>query len=81
MRYDFAIFDKQDKIVRLIEFDGKQHSPGDTWYSDDIHLRDTMKDEYALKNHIPLVRIPYYMRDSITMEILFGNKYLIKEKE
>ena len=29
-------------------------------------------------NNIQLVRIPYWERDNITLEMILGNKYLIK---
>ena len=37
-----------------------------------------MKNEWAKKHNIPLVRIPYWERDKITIDDLLGNKYLIK---
>ena len=38
---------------------------------------DMKKNQIAKDNNIPLVRIPYWKRDEITMEILFGAKYEI----
>lgn len=35
--------------------------------------RDKVKNEYALSHGIPLVRIPYWERDNITLEMLFGD--------
>ena len=32
----------------------------------------------AKENNIPLIRIPYWKRDNINLELLFSNKYLIK---
>ena len=37
-----------------------------------------MKNEYALSHNIPLVRIPYWERDNITLEMILEDKYLIK---
>lgn len=75
-RFDFFLPD----FNRLIEFDGKQHYSDTTWGSlDQSQQRDKIKNEYALKNNIPLVRIPYWERDNITLEMLLGDKYLIKE--
>lgn len=79
-RYDFAIVEN-DKITRLIEFDGIQHT--DTSHKhwghsiEKTQQRDTIKNTYAIKNSIPLVRIPYTERDTITLEMLLGDKYLI----
>ena len=38
-----------------------------------------MKNKYCLINNIPLVRIPYWERDKITLEMLMGDKYLVRE--
>lgn len=74
-RYDFFINNN-----RLIEFDGRQHYIG--WNSTEslfqIQKRDQYKNQWAIKNNIPLVRIPYWERDNITLEMLLGDKYLIK---
>ena len=39
---------------------------------------DTIKNNYAFNHNIPLVRIPYTERDNITLEMIMGDKYLIK---
>lgn len=74
-RYDFFINNN-----RLVEFDGRQHYIG--WDSTEslfqIQKRDQYKNQWAIKNNIPLVRIPYWERDNITLEMLLGDKYLIK---
>ena len=82
---DFAIFDKNDNIIRLIEFDGEQHyeqnikkSGWNTYEKYQYTLNnDKAKNELAKLNNIPLIRIPYWERDNITLELLMGNKYLI----
>lgn len=79
-RFDFALIDN-NQVVRLIEFDGPQHNADSTGYLSDsyetIHIRDIEKNEWALKNNIPLVRIPYILRDNVVLEDLLGDKYLI----
>ena len=82
--YDFAITEK-DKIIRLIEFDGIQHYGRISgWFtearSQELQISDNIKNVYALSHNIPLVRIPYWERDNITLEILLGDKYLITEE-
>ena len=85
-RFDFAILkdDNDQEIVRLIEFDGKQHFTdlGGIWNSketlEDIQMRDKEKNEWAKKHNIPLIRIPYWERDNITLEMLMGDRYLVK---
>ena len=84
-RFDFAILDNNHNIIRLIEFDGEQHyenniknSGWNTYEKYEYTLQnDLKKNKLAKENNIPLVRIPYWERDNITLELLFNNKYLI----
>ena len=41
--------------------------------------RDEEKNQWAKRHNIPLVRIPYYERDNITLEMLLGDEYLYHE--
>lgn len=79
-RYDFAII-KNNKIVRLIEFDGEQHFKNiSKWGGLELQQkRDKIKNEYALSHNIPLVRIPYWERDKITLEMILGSTYEVRE--
>lgn len=83
LRFDFAIF-KNNNLIRLIEFDGIQHFSEHTgvWNSKDSlkerQKRDNIKNKYCKDNNIPLVRIPYWERDNITLDMIMGDKYLIK---
>ena len=83
-RYDFAIFNKENNLIRLIEFDGIQHyNDKQKHWGHDITKtkeRDNIKNNYALQNNIPLARIPYTERDNITLEMLLGNKYLVEKQ-
>lgn len=78
-RFDFYL----PELNRLIEFDGRQHyfPCGGVWDEHDSlqqrQQRDQIKNEYAFSNKIELVRIPYWERDKITLEMILGNKYLI----
>ena len=83
LRFDFGIL-KDNILIRLIEFDGQQHYSIRTgiWGESEESLierqhRDKEKNEYALSHNIPLVRIPYWERDNITLEMLMGDKYLV----
>ena len=84
-RFDFAILNENNEVIRLIEFDGEQHyeqnikNSGWNTYEKYQHTleNDMKKNQIAKDNNIPLVRIPYWKRDEITMEILFGAKYEI----
>ena len=85
MRYDFAILNEAKEVIRLIEFDGEQHYENNiknngwnTYQKYQYTLeRDKIKNDLAKQNNIPLIRIPYWERDNITLELLFSNKYLI----
>lgn len=79
-RFDFAIIDNNKNIIRFIEFDGLQHYQNvANWDSVEIQqVRDQHKNQYALSHNIPLVRIPYWERDSITLEMIMGDQYLVK---
>lgn len=78
-RFDFAIIEN-GKITRLIEFDGEQHFKDvPSWGGLELQQkRDKIKNEYALSHNIPLVRIPYWERENITMEMIMSDKYLVR---
>lgn len=80
MRFDFYL----PKENRLIEFDGEQHFSASGGWNDEKNLvlvqtRDKVKNEYALSHNIPLVRIPYWERDNITLEMLMGPIYEVRK--
>lgn len=76
LRFDFAIFEKDNKLLCLIEFDGIQHFEySGNWHQtkEEFELaqqRDIIKTEYCINNHIPLIRIPYYDLSKIDNEYL-----------
>ena len=79
LRFDFAIIDDNKNIVRFIEFDGPQHN-GSNFLNinfEEIAERDKIKNDYAISHNIPLVRIPYYKRDCMTLEMLLGDQFTI----
>ena len=79
-RFDFAIIENK-QVVRLVEFDGEQHFKNiEKWGGLELQQkRDNIKNKYALENNIPLVRIPYWERDNITLDIIMGDKYRVVE--
>lgn len=79
-RFDFAIVENE-KITRLIEFDGEQHFKNiPSWGGLELQQqRDKVKNEYALSHNIPLVRIPYWERDKITLDMILGSTYEVRE--
>lgn len=57
-RFDFYLYE----LNTIIEYDGKQHFISDTGYGKDltnIQFRDSIKNDYCVKNNLNLIRIPY----------------------
>lgn len=84
LRYDFIILDENNNPIRIIEFDGKQHFQSINYFGgiDAFNRRkqlDAFKNQYALTHNIPLIRIPYTELNNISYDLLFSNKFLIKE--
>ena len=83
-RFDFALLEN-GIIKRIIEFDGEHHYKEISFHKDnrytlkDRQERDQKKNDWASANNIPLVRIPYWERDNITLDLILGNKYLLKK--
>lgn len=75
LKFDFAIF-KDNKLYKLIEFDGRQHTFGldAKWSNSDsleiIQYRDSLKDKYCQENNLILQRVPYTDIGKITLEYL-----------
>ena len=64
LRYDFALLNKENQVIALIEYDGRQHfEPVDTFGGDKelkrIKHSDLLKNNYAIDNGIELIRINY----------------------
>lgn len=47
------------------------------YYNPTLKLRDEMKNNYAKEKNIPLIRIPYKIRDKITIEDILSDKWII----
>ena len=75
LKFDFAIF-KDNKLYKLIEFDGRQHTfgPDAKWSNSDsletIQYRDSLKDKYCQENNLILQRVPYTDIGKITLKYL-----------
>lgn len=87
LKFDFAIFNNNNNLIYLIEYQGEQHYKPMRYDNEDINFqerlkRDQEKVEYCLKNNIPLIRIPYTVFKTLSLEDiqLTTTKYLIKEK-
>ena len=71
LRFDFAIFNDKQELLGLIEFQGEQHtSKSNGYYSPDLIKHDKMKEEYCIKNNIPLIIIYYKKGYNLTINDL-----------
>lgn len=76
LRFDFAIFQNDGRLSHLIEYDGEQHfsKKGDNAiWSDSFEkrqIRDIQKTKYCEEKGIPLIRIPYWEKQNITLDKL-----------
>ena len=80
LRFDFAIFNKNNELIELIEFDGRQHNNDYTpWGNKETLLerqyKDNLKNDYCQKHNIKLIRINYNKRDNITLKDLELENY------
>ena len=79
LRFDFAVFDNNNNLFCLIEYDGRQHfSFDENWKmskEDYLYLQksDNLKNNYCLKNNILLFR--FNQNDNLETKII-----KIKEK-
>lgn len=76
MRFDFYVDDKY-----LIEYDGKQHFELTGWRTkeefEEDKIRDQIKTNWCEINNIPLIRIPYTIKDITLEDISINNKYRV----
>ena len=68
--FDFAVFDGNDNLKCLIEYDGEGHFIpvnifGGKSGLESVKIRDNIKNEYCKNNNINLIRIPYTEFDNI----------------
>lgn len=60
LRFDFAVFNKNNQLQLLIEYDGPHHWYCKGWQKiKTIEESDKMKEEYCQQHNIPLYRINY----------------------
>ena len=82
--FDFAIFDGNNNLQYLIEYDGKQHfESGQGWNNEEnfkiTQNRDKQKNDWCKKLNIPLIRIPYWHLQDLCIEdlLLETSEYII----
>ena len=79
--FDFAVFDKYNKLAYLIEFDGQQHFIPVKYFGDNEQfeynqLCDQIKNNYCKEHQILLIRIPYTKKANLTQKDVIINDYL-----
>ena len=80
LRFDFAVFDDEDNLEFLIEFQGIQHYMPKSKFGGFSGLRkqqynDLRKREYCQKNNIILIEIPYTDENKITYDYIMNSYY------
>lgn len=76
LRFDFAIFNDDNSLNCLIEYDGEQHYIPIDWFGGEEALRenqkrDEIKDDYCVRNNIHLYRLKYDLSDDeITEQVM-----------
>lgn len=89
-RFDFIIFNQQNQISHVIEYDGEQHFLFKTntkgWNNYDNYLvtkeHDEFKNQWCKDNNIPLIRIPYWhLQDLCVEDLLLETSKFIVGKE
>lgn len=79
LRFDFGIYNNNNELIKLIEFDGRQHSDiNSIWHNDTVKKHDQMKNDYCKENNIELLRISYIDLDKISFDFLNIPKNCIK---
>lgn len=77
LRFDFAIFNSNNELLGLIEFQGKQHYtlediPWDNYDFETAQKRDNIKREYCKSHNISLIEIPYTDYKKLNKEYLLN---------
>lgn len=86
LRFDFEV-DRNNKILFLLEFDGRQHFEYVPYFHKSLSNFskakewDRRKNSYCLRNNIMLLRIPFWRLDDLSLTDILTNKdYIVKTK-
>ena len=77
LRFDFAVFDDNDELEFLIQYQGIQHYKPKSVFGGMSGLRkqqfyDMEKREYCKKHNIKLVLIPYWEENQINYDYIMN---------
>lgn len=75
LRFDFVIFDDDNNIDFIIEYQGKQHYEASPKFGGKRGLfqqqhNDNKKRRFCALNHYKLIEIPYYEENLITYDYI-----------
>lgn len=70
LRFDFALFDKNNNLLFLVELDGEQHFKAFSGFGglekfETVKIHDNLKNEYSKNKGLDLYRISYNQKDEV----------------
>lgn len=86
LRFDFVLL-KYGRPLACLEVDGRQHFEYVKFFhKTPIGFRrqkeyDIKKNKFCLKYNIPLIRVPYWKLDNLTVQTLFNDKSMLVKNE
>lgn len=81
LRFDFAIFNKDNQLIQLIEYDGRQHFEySKNWNQtkeefEILKENDKRKNEYCKEKQIKLVRVNFLDYNNLDLKLLELEEY------
>ena len=82
LRFDFAIFDDENQLMFLLEYQGIQHYIPKSKFGGSNGLRkqqynDMLKREFCRKHNIILIAIPYTDESEISYDYIMNSYYAL----
>ena len=82
LRFDFAVFDDENQLMFLLEYQGIQHYIPKSKFGGSNGLRkqqynDMLKREFCRKHNIILIAIPYTDESEISYDYIMNSYYAL----
>lgn len=82
LRFDFAVFDDDNELMFLIEYQGVQHYIAKSKFGGNSGLKkqqynDMLKREYCRKHNIILIAIPYTDESLVNYDYIMNAYYAL----
>jgi len=79
LRFDFAVFDDENNLSHLVEYDGPQHTICHKFYGGidsflKLQKHDKMKNDYCAEKNIVLIRISYKNYKTFTVKDVLNGR-------